>query len=339
MFRMVLVDDEPMALAGMEDIIDWERAGFQICGRCGSGEEALQLIRELRPDAVVTDIRLPEMSGVDLIRQTREDGLETEFVIVSAYGDFEIARAAILLGAVHYLLKPLNPAEVTEAARLLAERLSGKSGRMPPVREPFVLNPETPSLAGLSWTPAAPDGGCYLAYSNRPFVPPLPPEQFYPLRVGGNHGSLLCGEEEPRLPETVGLSCRHRGFSSIGLMLEEARVSFHGGFRYVDHETAASIQLYLGQHYKEELQLKDLAVKFFLSETYLCDLFKKNTGETILNFLRQLRIHRAMGLLTGTSMTLRQVAEESGYADYSYFGRHFKCVTGMTPDLYRKEKR
>ena len=89
----------------------------------------------------------------------------------------------------------------------------------------------------------------------------------------------------------------------------------------------------------DEITLSSLAATFYLTETYLCDLFKRQVGESIMNFLRRIRLHYARRLLAQTNLTLREVASRCGYADYSYFGRQFKADAGMTPDLYRKEKR
>ena len=63
MYRVLLVDDEPLALEGLKLVVDWEKLGYQIAGTCGNGEEAIALIKELGPDLVITDIRMPVLDG------------------------------------------------------------------------------------------------------------------------------------------------------------------------------------------------------------------------------------------------------------------------------------
>lgn len=150
-YKLMLVDDEPWALAGMEEIIDWEAAGFTVVARCGCGRDALLAARLYQPDAVVTDIRMPDMSGIELMRQIRAIPVPAECIVVSAYSDFEVARQAIRLSAVHYLLKPLVEADVREAAAMLRRKLDA-TGRPVQRETPILLidekNPAFPITGG-----------------------------------------------------------------------------------------------------------------------------------------------------------------------------------------------
>ena len=83
-YKLMLVDDEPWALTGIEEIIDWEAEGFTVVARCGCGRDGILAAQIHQPDAVVTDIRMPDMSGLEMIRQIREIPVPAECVIVSA---------------------------------------------------------------------------------------------------------------------------------------------------------------------------------------------------------------------------------------------------------------
>ena len=76
MYKVVLADDETIALEGLLTLTDWEELGFQICGACENGEEALAAIVEHTPDLVITDIRMPEIDGLELIRLNLRDAQE-----------------------------------------------------------------------------------------------------------------------------------------------------------------------------------------------------------------------------------------------------------------------
>ncbi|NIK70759.1 response regulator [Paenibacillus sp. BK720] len=135
MYRVLLVDDEPFAIEGLQLLIDWEKNGFEVESVCGDGEEAARLIRESKPDLVVTDIRMPIMDGLELISQMRLEGhKQTKFVVMSGYSDFEYARRALQLGVSHYLTKPIMSDEANEVLECLNKVLGEESRRQKAAR-------------------------------------------------------------------------------------------------------------------------------------------------------------------------------------------------------------
>lgn len=110
-YTALVVDDERIILEGLVSTYDWEAAGFQVVGKATDGLEALALIREQKPDVVMTDIRMADMDGLELIRRVDELGLDTLFIVISAYRDFDYAKQACDLGVFTYLLKPFNSQE------------------------------------------------------------------------------------------------------------------------------------------------------------------------------------------------------------------------------------
>ncbi|AIQ40828.1 response regulator [Paenibacillus sp. FSL R7-0297] len=112
MYKVVLADDETIALEGLRTQTDWEELGFEICGACENGEEALAAIVQNSPDLVITDIRMPGIDGLELIGRVCSLQMEQPiFIVLSGYGEFEYARTAIRYGVRHYLLKPVVEAE------------------------------------------------------------------------------------------------------------------------------------------------------------------------------------------------------------------------------------
>jgi len=126
MYRVLLVDDERWICKLISSIVDWNALGFEIIADAGDGKTAWKLIDQHRPDLVVTDIRMPGMDGIELIRTAREAELDTEFIIISGYNDFEYAKNAITYGASAYLLKPLDENELSETLIRLKDKLSRK---------------------------------------------------------------------------------------------------------------------------------------------------------------------------------------------------------------------
>jgi len=107
-FKVIIVDDEPMALEVIKMAVDWEEYGFVIAGECSTGEEALNLSRQILPDLIVTDIRMPDMSGLELADHIVNDiDCNPLFILVSGYNDFEYAKKALQIGIRYYILKPI----------------------------------------------------------------------------------------------------------------------------------------------------------------------------------------------------------------------------------------
>ncbi len=112
MRSVVLVDDEYWALCGFEVMFPWQKFGYRIIGKYEDAFTAIEAICEQKPDLVLTDIRMPGMTGLELIKQSRERGVRnTVFVIISSYSEFDYARTALKEGAFDYLLKPITPVD------------------------------------------------------------------------------------------------------------------------------------------------------------------------------------------------------------------------------------
>ncbi len=105
MYRIMLVDDEPLILAGITSLINWEDHACTIIGKATNGQQALEQIIELQPDIIITDIKMPVMNGLELITKCKEENLDFSFVVLTNLEEFELAKKALTLGASEYLVK------------------------------------------------------------------------------------------------------------------------------------------------------------------------------------------------------------------------------------------
>lgn len=120
--RTMLIEDEELFLEDLQHKILRTGLSYQIVGCAYDGETALAMMRTLKPDVVLTDIRLPGMDGLELISKWQQEYTETHFVLISGFMDFDYARQAIRLGVEEYLTKPVDIERLTEAF----QRLYGK---------------------------------------------------------------------------------------------------------------------------------------------------------------------------------------------------------------------
>lgn len=108
MYKVLLVDDEPFITEGLSDAVDWSAFGLEIVGCAEDGEEALERLRELPVDLLITDISMPIMTGLELIRRARELQPQLKAIILSGYNEFDYLKEGMRLGIENYLLKPIN---------------------------------------------------------------------------------------------------------------------------------------------------------------------------------------------------------------------------------------
>jgi len=125
MRRLVIVDDEYFFRQGLKQLIPWGEYGLSICGEAKNGREALELIDALKPDAMLLDINMPVMGGLQLLSALRERGDRLQVILLTGYGEFEYAQQALRLGALDYLLKPVTADDLAAAARKLQLALYG----------------------------------------------------------------------------------------------------------------------------------------------------------------------------------------------------------------------
>lgn len=116
MLKMIIADDERIIRETISTLIDWKEYGIELIGLCSNGMEAYDMILDESPDLVITDIRMPGMNGLELIARIAETDLDTQFILLSGYGEFEYAKQAMKYGVRHYLLKPCNEQQIIDAA-------------------------------------------------------------------------------------------------------------------------------------------------------------------------------------------------------------------------------
>lgn len=341
MYRLIIIDDEPVNFYSIHHVVDWQSYEIEICCTCTSGQEAYEAILAHQPDFVITDIAMPDMSGLDLISSIRSLGLETEFIILTAYRNFTYACRALDNQALAYLLKPVKKEDIERVLPKLLDKLSQKHSFGIPT---YDLNYSagslpTPLQEYLARAAVYPHNRVLL--SDRPITSVTQEAQLFQIPVRQFANACLFSGISPAVTDILpyGYSPSCPDFSNFHQMILDASLSLNGEFPYADHPVAASIQKYIAGHYTEELGIPLLAEHFSMSESYLCNTFKKHTDTTILNFIRHVRIHQAMRMIRFTDNDNVTVSELTGYNSYSYFGKQFKEVTGMTPSQYRRENK
>jgi len=123
--NLILIDDEVHILDMLKSLIDWEDLSLTLVGTATNGISAYEMLMALRPDIAITDIRIPGYDGLQLIQRCREQGLDTQFIIISGFKQFEYAQNAIRYGVKDYLLKPIKKSELNTILKQLIRTIQG----------------------------------------------------------------------------------------------------------------------------------------------------------------------------------------------------------------------
>ncbi len=157
-YTILLVDDESAVREGIRNRTPWERYNFKVVGEAGNGIEALEMIEELRPDVVITDIKMPYLDGMELIKEIRRSHPPVTIIIISGYDEFTYAQQAIRYDVSEYVLKPVTSEDICNllerTAKLLDEDIirmqdqkrlkSVYNQALPLIREKFLVSLLTP---------------------------------------------------------------------------------------------------------------------------------------------------------------------------------------------------
>ncbi|HOA54118.1 MAG TPA: response regulator transcription factor [Clostridiales bacterium] len=143
MYKVLIVDDEPIIRKGLRNIINWKNYGCEVIAEAEDGQDGLELIREHRPDIIITDIKMPETDGLSMIKQIKEDVPDSKIIILTGHRDFDFVHEALKLGVIDFLLKPSRIEELTSAISRAVKELNfqnQRSAELDKLSQMFVQN-------------------------------------------------------------------------------------------------------------------------------------------------------------------------------------------------------
>lgn len=345
MYKVLIVDDEHMIKKSLHKLIEQNDHGFTVVGTAEDGQEALERIRQDLPELIITDISMPVMDGLTLIRECRERKLPCEIVILSGYGEFEYARQAMLFDVADYLLKPIRPEQLEQVLQKLRRKLDLKT-KAAAERSNWLWLCKTAGqkIAYLIWdldekqihnemeeiyihcTGYAADMAQFklLCHELLVFIG-KELEKYTAQKPVGDHFARF--QEAAAQPE-------------IWRLLEEGVMthvrSVQAKRNYGVHQEIKQAVAYVEEHYMdEELSLQTLAAQMNMSLSYASQSFKDAVGVSFVQFLTRLRMEKAKELLHHSNCKTYEAAQAAGYSDYPHFTRTFKKYYGYTPREYR----
>ncbi|MFB9274808.1 response regulator [Cohnella cellulosilytica] len=358
MYTVLLVDDEPWAIEGLRMFVDWETLGFRVCGVCENGEEALSAAREAMPDVIVTDIRMPEMDGLEMIKQLngeRDERSPAEVVLLSAYGEFAFAKRAMQLGVQHYLMKPVVEEEAAEVLQQIRMRLDARQASRRTADE----GGEEASLPAEA-AQRMKDVLQAIEDADRDRAEDVIDRLFLEMQgrsaawTGLFAGALAVqcsklirelGEDPAVLPrlrqgaDTFGTDADSAGPLSARMRVLAYAEQAIGAVQAIrgrgPGSTVAEVDRYVREHYRSPLSVRGVAALFYLNPVYLGKAYHDKFGRGLLERMHDLRIAEACERLRSAAEPIGAIAEGVGYAHYRHFLQHFERRMGRKPAEYR----
>ena len=126
MYKLLIVDDEKIEREGMAELIDWGSFGIELAGTAWNGQDGYEKVLNLHPDIVMTDIKMPVMDGLGLIRKLKEELPDIQVIVLSGYGEYEYTSQAMELGIKYYILKPCDEERMLPVIEKVKEEIREK---------------------------------------------------------------------------------------------------------------------------------------------------------------------------------------------------------------------
>ena len=326
-----LVDDEKLIRSGMKKLLPWETIGFRIIGEAENGREALPLIRELTPDLVITDLKMPFCDGITLTSEIKQQLPRTEVIILTGYDEFDYARQAIRMGVFDFLLKPISPEELQASLVRLQQKRSTWETPYPFEEESALL--QAFERADAEKTASELDRFFAQLRSSHPNPDTLHnivSKLSYELIRTARQKLAVLTIPSPVLPpqadETV-----------LRAALEDyIRQCLHEQESLRSSELVQRIIQYLEQNYAQNITLSSLEEAFFFNASYISRVFKRKTGKNYSDYLLGIRLEHAKELLCSSNHSIAYISNTTGFGNSKYFSKIFKEKIGMQAVQYRK---
>lgn len=349
MIRTVIIEDEALIRKSLVKLVSESSLGFDIIGEGSNGVEGLHLAESAYPDLIITDIKMPLMNGLDLIKNVKSLGVHCEFIILSGYGDFSLAQEAIHYGVSDYLLKPIRPEQLTQTLHKVKLEVEKYRIDVNEYSEWLLYcTEEAKNIAHLIWNVNETEAMNAIDYFNEKWTDSRGVNSQYKVRsiellsriysclyndLGAknldydNKQSIAFAKNR----EEVQVLNKH----VISTWLQTVRETRN----YGAHLNIKQVIAFIENNYKNnELSLQMVADHVKLSVPYLSQVFKQSTGISFSQYLIQTRMEKAKQLLSDPDCKTCEIPEHIGYTDYPHFTKSFKKFFGTSPREFRAKK-
>lgn len=345
MYKVILIDDEKSVKQTLRCIFESEYPLFQVVGEASDGQEGLELIRSTDPDLVITDIRMPVMSGLQLAEVLSRQANRPEIIFISGYDTFDYAKQALRFGVNDYLVKPISSVEVGEMLQSLTAKFESEQRKLQESLDWLRFSKShIKQLAQSIWMLKETEAFAELAHIHEQFLSAAFAEFQYKDMVSRLFFALELEMIELKcglLPadSCVPVEAFHHPDTALHAMqaqLQQYMVEIRVMRKWSTYKPIMKAVEYIQDHYGDEnLSLSEVARSVDMSPSYFSKCFIDDMGVSFTAFLIKLRLHKAMELLNATHLKVYEISRSVGYSNYDHFAKAFKKHLGVSPSEYR----
>ncbi|WP_240417818.1 response regulator transcription factor [Paenibacillus periandrae] len=333
MFHVLVAEDEVWIRNAIVEMIERFELGFKVVAQASDGVEAWNLINEYWPNVVITDIMMPQLDGLSLLQKCDEYNISIVPIVISGYENFNYAQQAMRYGATEYLLKPVPAADLKRALIRSVERLQQSHHHHEPLHkiQNFIEKMEVMDHQELA------KEAVLLIHFIMKMKTANPGVRSGLLRIFLNKlndqlVSIIPNYHKADLGNEKDIESIQSHF--LKLLEEWSRHQHRDDHK--NHMMMKKVNEYVQQHYHKEITLSQIAEYSDLSISRFCVLFKKNNGDSFINYLNLYRIDKAKQLLLDLDLKVYEVADMVGFSSLPYFNRLFKSIMNQSPNEYRR---
>jgi Response regulator containing CheY-like receiver domain and AraC-type DNA-binding domain len=356
MLKVLIIDDEIWTRKTVRAFGDWDRHKITTIDEACDGIEGLRLIKENNPQIVITDMNMPGLGGVDLLRMLNEDFPNIKLIVISGYNDFEFTKQAIKSKAIDYILKPIDKQELNAAigkcvSEIKAQSIYGLGKEIDKNTLSLIMNEKKVierllverNLWGIKNTLKRLYDNIIQNKIQEKTVIKVTIKVFKEMTeeyILTTENLMNAAAEENIIElniEDLEKKSLHEVFALIYSNIEKAIIYVNENTRCNSMSTIAQVKAYVELHYTEHISLDKLSSLFFLSKEYLSKAFKSKYNKNLMNYVLDLRMLKAKEMLEIKDISIKNIAEAVGYEDLTHFYHVFKNYYGSSPGDMRKE--
>lgn len=357
----MIVDDMEIIRKEIKKYSIWgEETGFIVVSEAKDGQDALNKLRNKKVDLVITDIKMPVVDGVELLKRIIHEKLSSCVVFLSEYGEFEYARQGIVYGAFDYIVKPIDEEKLKDLLQKAAQYINEKNYEKEKIEK---LEVELEEKIEILYThedikkiiKLFKDVDLKVIEAASNLIETIGTAINYDaikIAYTAKHimSAIISALEEiyPWLCKFVDVSeytstdfTKASSFSDIrNTFLEIIRelIMTIKKFEF-GNETNSMIRnicKVVLDRTDTEVSVRTIADQLFLNQSYLSTVYKEKTGITLVEYMIMVKMERAKVLLHNSNIKNYEVADILGYKDAEYFSKVFKKYTGKTPSEYKR---
>ncbi|GAB6108653.1 response regulator [Fusibacter bizertensis] len=367
-YRVIIIDDEAWTREVIRSLGNWDQLNLEIVGEASDGDFGIELVRQLKPDIVITDVNMPKMNGLELISLMRNAGSKAQVIIISGHDDFDYIHGALKLGVLDYLLKPIKPDELNKQLAQCVTLLDEESEKLK-IEGESILRFELSTYEFLKATWADAFNQLKTSAYEALFIDDDQQikDAFSRMRDlfdvdienASNKSDLIyiyysliaqlqnfISENGFNVKDIFTMSEFSFVFSQectsyemidfINVLYLKAAQSVKQTRLSRNKLDISKVKRYIDENFQNQVTLEQTATRFYISKEHLSKVFKVAYGEGFIEYLNAVRLEKAKQLIIEKGIPIKEVGYLVGYIEQAHFYKKFKRYFGMTPGEMRE---